>query len=428
MCVWSLLFNQMTTMEKLFNSYDVVIIGAGIVGLTTAYALHKARPDVTIAVIEKSDKPGTHQTGHNSGVIHAGIYYAPGSLKARLCAEGSMATRLFCEEHEIAYNVCGKLIVATSDDELLRMQALKDRACANGLDIRQVSQGELVEIEPSIRGVGALMSPTSGIVNYADICYALHERLANDGVSFHFDSAVTQLDERSDSITVESDQGICRASQLIACAGLQADRIAALSELSDDFRIIPFRGEYYRVADTALTDVNHLIYPVPEPSLPFLGVHLTPMIGGYKTVGPSAMVSLGRETYESNRPHLRDMMTSARFPGFWKLMMRNARAGVHELHGSLSKSIYLRRCQKYCPDLTAEDLQPHPPGIRAQAVDARGNMIDDFLLRETPRTIHVCNAPSPAATSAFPIGEEIAVRSLAKLTNHKQHPVGGSRV
>jgi len=395
--------------------FDAAIVGAGIVGLALAYFMLKARPGLQLVVVEKEAGPGLHQTGHNSGVIHAGIYYAAGSLKARLCKAGAAATKRFCRENGIAFEECGKLIVATDTDELPRLDELESRARANGLRVERIGAGEIAEREPHVRGKAALYSPASGIVDYARICRVLRDGLAAGGVTFRFGEAATRILETANGVTLGTTGGVYNVRLLLACAGLQADRIARMSGLGDDFRIVPFRGEYYRVSDKARVGVNHLIYPVPDPSLPFLGIHLTRMIGGYATVGPNAMLSLGRETYGGNSLVARDLMPSLAFPGFWKLMARSVRPGLRELAGAVSKSVYLRRCRRYAPGLALDDLEPHPPGIRAQAVGRDGRMIDDFLLRETRRTIHVCNAPSPAATSAFPIGAEIGRRALEKL-------------
>lgn len=396
---------------------DIIIIGAGIVGLATAAFLKRTRPELSIALIEKESLPGQHQTAHNSGVIHAGIYYAPGSLKARLCKAGAEQTRLFCDENNIPFDVCGKLIVATDDRELPALDTLRQRSEQNGLDFRMIEKAELAEIEPNVAGVRAILSPASGIVNYGLICRVLKDRLAEQGVAFHFDASVIGLRETAQEVTVETDKGSHTARIVVACAGLQADRIAAMSGLADDFRIIPFRGEYFRLSETANNLVKHLIYPVPDPSLPFLGVHLTKMIGGYTTVGPNAVFSFGRETYDGNGIVLSDTLRSITFPGFWKLMARSVKPGIHEMRGTLSRRVYLERCQRYCPSLTLADLQSYPPGIRAQAVNSDGKMIDDFLIRQTARTVHVCNAPSPAATSAFPIGAEIGDRILVKIAS-----------
>jgi (S)-2-hydroxyglutarate dehydrogenase len=393
----------------------IIVIGAGIVGLATTHYLRRERPDMRIVVIDKEDAPGKHQTGHNSGVIHAGIYYAPGSLKSRLCKAGAEETKRFCRENGIAFDDCGKLIVATDDSELAALDNLRQRAETNGLDIRMVSALEMAEIEPNVTGVGAILSPASGIVDYGEICRVLRARLAAEGVEFRFRTTVTGLRETSGEVTVETDAGNIAGEMVVACCGLQADRIADMSGLADDFRIIPFRGEYFRLSRKAGELVRHLIYPVPDPSLPFLGVHLTKMIGRYTTVGPNAVFSFGRETYERNDVVVADVARSLAFPGFWKLMSRSVVPGLHELRGTLSRRVYLERCRRYCPALTLEDLEPFPPGIRAQAVGRDGRMIDDFLLRQTARTIHVCNAPSPAATSAFPIGAEIGGQILQKI-------------
>ena len=326
-------------MQSSSDIYDLAILGAGIVGLATAHFLHQSAPDRKIVVIDKESGPGLHQTGHNSGVIHAGIYYAPGSLKAKLCTAGAKATKDFCDTHKIAYENCGKLIVATDASELSALDELERRATQNGQVVQPVSREELAEREPMVLGVQALFSPASGIVDYGEICRVLHRRLESSGVDFLFGQAVTGLEERTDNTVVTTSGGALSTRLVVACAGLQADRIAALSGVADDFRIIPFRGEYYRVADRSKVQVNHLIYPVPDPSLPFLGVHLTKMIGGYSTVGPNAMYSLGRETYAGNRPDWADLGRSLAFPGFWKLMARSLRPGLHELRGSLLKSV-----------------------------------------------------------------------------------------
>lgn len=401
--------------EGIMPQNDVVIVGGGILGLTTAWSLRNANPDLRITLLEKEKGPGLHQSGHNSGVIHAGIYYAPGSLKATLCKQGAARTKLFCEQHGIPFDTCGKLVVATEPHELPALENLGERSRANGLATTLIGGDELTEMEPNIVGLRALFSPASGIVSYARICATLRDLLAAQGVDFRFGAFVTNLDERPDEVVVETSVGDFSAGSAVACAGLQADRIAAMSGLADDFRIIPFRGEYYRLAPHLDQVVRHLIYPVPEPSLPFLGVHLTRMIGGYVTVGPNAVFSLGRETYGRSWPGAADIAASLAFPGFWRLARRFAKVGLQEMRGSLSRKVYLERCRRYCPMLTLADLQPYPSGLRAQAVGRDGRMIDDFLIRETARTLHVCNAPSPAATSAFPIGDTISARLLGKI-------------
>lgn len=394
--------------------YDFAVIGGGILGLASAYRLLQERPGASLVLLEKEAVLARHQTGHNSGVIHAGVYYQPGSLKARLCKEGAERTVRFCEENDVPYERCGKLIVATDGTEVQRLAGLEERVKANGLDYARVSKQELREREPEVTGEAALFVPATGIVDYGAICERLAAHVRAAGGEIRTGAAVTGIRERDSEVTVETGAGEATARSLIVCAGLQGDRMAMLAGLDIDFRVLPFRGEYYRVADSRRDLVKHLIYPVPDPSLPFLGVHLTRHIGGYLSVGPNAMLSFGRETYGGNYPVANDMADMMRFPGFYRLMARFAAAGLHELRGSLSKRVYLERCRKYCPSLDYDDLEPMEPGIRAQTVTGDGNLVDDFLFLETSRSLHVCNAPSPAATSALPIADEIVGRALGR--------------
>jgi len=394
--------------------HDFTIIGGGILGLATAYRLLRECPSARIVVLEKERGIARHQTGHNSGVIHAGVYYTPGSLKAKLCREGAERTVRFCEEHAIAHERCGKLITATDGAETARLKNLEERAVANGLDYENVSQDRLREIEPNVSGVAALLVPATGIVDYSQICSRLAELIREAGGEIRLDAAVRGIAERDAEITVETGAGDFTSRTLIVCAGLHGDRLATMAGIDIDFRVLPFRGEYYRVAAARGELVKRLIYPVPDPNLPFLGVHLTRIIDGSLTVGPNAMLSLGRETYSGNVPVPRDMADMMSFPGFYKLMARFASAGIYELRGSLSKQVYLERCRKYCPSLELDDLEYLEPGIRAQTVSSDGELIDDFLFLETPRSLHLCNAPSPAATSALPIADEIVSRALRK--------------
>ncbi|MFQ5626159.1 MAG: L-2-hydroxyglutarate oxidase [Methyloligellaceae bacterium] len=394
--------------------YDYVIIGGGILGLATGYRLACERPSARLVIIEKEQGLARHQTGHNSGVIHAGVYYTPGSAKARLCKQGAERTVRFCERHEIAYERCGKLIVAASAEEVARLNGLEERVIANGLDYERISAGRLKEIEPNIAGEAALLVHATGIVDYSQICARLADLIGEAGGEIRLGARVTGIRETDAEITVETNTGGVTARTLIVCAGLQADRVAMMSGLDIDFRVLPFRGEYYQVSAARGELVKRLIYPVPDPSLPFLGVHLTRQIGGALTVGPNAVLSFGRETYGANFPVPQDMADMMSFPGFYKLMARFAAAGLYELRGSLSKRVYLDRCRKYCPSLALDDLEPMEPGIRAQNVSSDGKLIDDFLFLETARSLHVCNAPSPAATSALPIADEIVSRALRK--------------
>lgn len=391
---------------------DLTLIGGGIVGIATALEIARANPGLSIRVLEKETALSRHQTGRNSGVIHAGIYYAPGSLKARFCREGLQETLKFSREHGIAVDQCGKLLVATSPEEVTRLNALQARALENGLDVQPVTAAELREREPDITGLAGLLSPATGIADYPAIVRKMAELLRAAGAEITLGAEVIAIEEGENAVTLRLASGeVITTRHLIVCAGLQADRLARMCGLGDDFAIVPFKGEYFRLAPRHDRIVQHLIYPVPDPALPFLGVHLTRMIGGFVTVGPNAVLSLSREGYAKLAPSFRDMVAMAGFPGFWRTMAANLATGLGEAANSAFRSRYLRLCQRYCPSLTLEDLLPHPPGIRAQAVMRDGSLVHDFLIRQTARTIHICNAPSPAATSAIPIARHI--RDLA---------------
>lgn len=387
---------------------DLTIIGGGIVGIATAMEISRAWPGITICVLEKEAALSLHQTGRNSGVIHAGIYYAPGSLKARFCREGLVETLRFSRENGIPVDQCGKLLVATNPVEVDRLRALAVRALANGLDVRAVSAAELKEREPNITGLEALLSPATGIADYPAIVRKMADQLRDVGCDITLGAAVTAIKEAANDVTLRLASGeVLKTRNLVVCAGLQADRLAQMCGLGNDFAIVPFKGEYYRLAPRNDNIVQHLIYPVPDPALPFLGVHLTRMIGGYVTVGPNAVLALSREGYAKIAPSMRDMVAMAGFPGFWRTMRDNLRTGLSEAASSAFRNRYLQSCQRYCPSLELEDLRPHPPGIRAQAVMRDGTLVHDFLIRQTRRTIHICNAPSPAATSAIPIARHV---------------------
>ncbi|MFF3702993.1 MULTISPECIES: L-2-hydroxyglutarate oxidase [Pseudomonas] len=392
--------------------YDYCIIGGGIVGLATAMALLKRQPGASLVILEKETTLARHQTGHNSGVIHAGIYYAPGSLKADLCKRGAQATKDFCDTHAIKYEVCGKLLVASNQLEVQRMQALYERSQQNGLKVERLDAAELRRREPNIVGLGGLFLDATGIVDYKQVCQAMAKVIQAAGGEICLDTRVAAIAESGDSVTISSEDRVWRARQLVACAGLQSDRLAALAGVRIDHQIIPFRGEYFRLPATKNQIVNHLIYPIPDPELPFLGVHLTRMIDGSVTVGPNAVLGLGRENYGKFSINWRDVAQYASFPGFWKTLWNNLGSGTTEMKNSLFKRGYLEQCRKYCPSLEVDDLLPYEAGIRAQAVMRDGTLVHDFLFAETPRMVHVCNAPSPAATSAIPIGEMIADRLL----------------
>ena len=390
--------------------YDYCIIGGGIIGLATAMRLLEGKPGSSLILIEKEEALGKHQTGHNSGVIHAGIYYPPGSLKAELCRKGAEATKVFCAENGIRFETCGKLLVATSALEIQRMDALYERSKQNTIEVHRVSEGELREREPNISGRGALFVPSTGIVSYAEVCQAMGRRIAALGGEIRLSTRVTGIHETIDAVDVASQGESWRAKKLVACAGLQSDRLAVLAGLAIEHRIVPFRGEYFRLPADKNDIVHHLIYPIPDPALPFLGVHLTRMIDGSVTVGPNAVIGFAREGYPRLSVNLADMADYALFPGFWKTVFANRKSAVMELRNSLWKSGYLEECRKYCPSLALADLLPYEAGIRAQAVRKDGALIHDFLFAETDRMLHVCNAPSPAATSAIPIAEMIVGR------------------
>ena len=392
-------------------TYRHCIVGGGIVGLATAAELIRRDPAARIIVLEKEAGLARHQTGHNSGVIHAGIYYAPGSLKARLCREGAEATKAFCRATGIPFETCGKLLVATTPAEMARMEALKGRAAENGIAIEEISAATLRHIEPNVAGLGAILVPATGIVDYRRICEALAERLRDAGVEIRTQATVTAIAEDGQGVDVVLAGGErIRAGSLVACAGLQSDRVAAMAGLNPTHRIVPFRGEYYTLPASKSAIVTHLIYPIPDPALPFLGVHLTRMIDGRVTLGPNAVLGFDREGYPKGSLRLSDVRDMAGFPGFWKMARRNWRSGLDEFRNSISRRGYLELCRKYCPSLTLDDLGAPGAGIRAQAVMADGTLQQDFLFLDSPRQLHVCNAPSPAATSAMPIARLIVDR------------------
>ncbi|MEH6473756.1 MAG: L-2-hydroxyglutarate oxidase [Halopseudomonas sp.] len=394
------------------NTYDYLVVGGGIVGLSTAWQLQQQCPDKRIVLLEKESEFAKHQTGHNSGVIHAGVYYEPGSLKAEFCREGVDKTINFCRENGIDFDQCGKLLVATNDQEHERMLALYARCQQNQLDIELLDAEQLKLREPNIEGVGAILVKTTGIVDYRQVCNKMAERFRELGGKTQLETKVTGLEESSEEIRVDTNQGALSCRYLICCSGLMADRMTRMLGIPTDFQIVPFRGEYYRLPPEKNDIVNHLIYPIPDPKLPFLGVHLTRMIDGSVTVGPNAVQGWKREGYGKINISLRDIWDMLRFPGFWRVLKEHLGTGLIETKNSWWKPGYLRLVQKYCPSVQLDDLQPYPAGIRAQAVLRDGSLVHDFLFAESPRSLHVCNAPSPAATSAIPIGNHIVERVL----------------
>ena len=378
-------------------------------------------------VLEKESGLAHHQTGHNSGVIHSGIYYEPGSLKADLCRRGAEATKEFCSEHGVPVTTQGKLLVATDDGDAARLAGLQERAAANHVEAVRLSASELTEIEPHVRGVGALLVPATGSVDYTQVCQTMAKVVRTAGGEICTGMQVTGLKESASGVSITgqyrtgTDSGPrdrhWTAQHLVVCAGLQADRLARLAGVDSEARIIPFRGEYYRLSDSKRTIVRHLIYPIPDPELPFLGVHLTPMVDGRVTVGPNAVLGFSREGYRKLSVSIRDVADTLSFPGFWNVARTNFHSGAMEMRNSLSKRGYLGAVRRYCPDLQLADLLPEEAGIRAQAVLRDGTLVHDFLFTQTDRTLHVINAPSPAATSAIPIGDMIAERLFASSTS-----------
>lgn len=398
--------------------FDYVIVGGGIVGVSTAWQLKQQYPDKSILLVEKEAGFSRHQTGHNSGVIHAGVYYAPGSLKADFCKRGVERTVSFCAKHNIPVENCGKLLVATNAVELERMQALFERCQQNELDVALLDAAQLKLAEPNITGLGAIYVKTTSIVNYRLVTEKMAEEFKALGGEVCLSTEVVGLNETEQEISVQcryKGSPITFHSQfLVSCSGLMADRMTKMLGLATDFQIIPYRGEYYRLAPKHNQVVKHLIYPIPDPELPFLGVHLTRMIDGSVTVGPNAVQGFKREGYGKVNISVRDVWEMLSFSGFWKVTVKNLKTGLVEMKNSLWKPGYLQLVRKYCPSIELADLQPYPAGIRAQAVLSDGTLVHDFLFAESPRSLHVCNAPSPAATSAMPIGEYICQKIAQK--------------
>ena len=402
------------------REFDFIVVGGGIIGLATARQLQQDFPGARVAVLEKEPQLASHQTGHNSGVIHAGVYYAPGSLKARFCREGNLATKQFCREQGIDFQECGKLLVATDTLEAERMQALLTRCAENQIEAVALDRQQLRDREPHVSGVAAVWVPSTGIVDYRQVAAKLAEQVTAQGGEIHCNCRVTQLREKQ-QIEVETTTGLFKADFLVGCAGLHSDRLVQLSGQQPNFKIIPFRGEYYRLTAQKSRIVNHPIYPIPDPELPFLGIHLTPMIDGSLTVGPNATLAFAREGYRRWQIDLRDCAEMLSYSGLHRLLLKYPRSTLLELKNSLYKPGYLKQVNKYCPLIESADLRPYPAGVRAQAVGPNGEMLNDFLFVETPRSLIVGNAPSPAATSAMPIAKHICER-IATLRGGEPEP------
>ena len=387
-----------------------VVVGGGIVGLATAWQILRAIPAAGVTVLEKESRWGIHQTGHNSGVIHAGVYYRPGSLKARLCRAGNASMVEFCRHHGIPVKVCGKLIVATDPTELPRLHALRQRAADNDLAVTLLDQRQVGEHEPHLACLAALHVPSTGIVDFSAVSAALARLLAGAGADLRPGVAVVGIRTGAREVVAETTAGPVIGDVLVNCAGLHSDRVARLAGLRPAIRIIPFRGEYHQLRPERAALVRGLIYPVPDPRLPFLGVHLTRMIDGSVHAGPNAVLALSREGYRWHQARLRDLAEVAGYPGTWRLVRRHAGYGVAELRRSLSRRAFARDLARLVPELSPADLEPAPAGVRAQAVARDGALVDDFLIVVGDRHVHLLNAPSPAATSALEIAKEITAR------------------
>ena len=387
---------------------DVVIIGGGIVGLAAGLAVLRRFPSIRLMLIEKESAWGAHQTGHNSGVIHSGIYYAPGSKKALLCNAGRTSMIAFCREHGIPHEVCGKIIIATSADELPRLETLRQRAQANGVEIQAITREEAREIEPNVECVSGLRVPGTGIVDFKRVCEKMAELLQEAGAELRLNSPALALRKTTGGFEVDTPSGVVEAAFVINCAGLHSDRVARMAGLDPQAKIVPFRGEYYELKPERRNLVKHLIYPVPNPEFPFLGVHYTRMIDGNVHCGPNAVLALKREGYHKTDVSLHDAWESLTYPGFWKLARKHLGEGWQEVLRSFSKRRFTRSLQRMIPCIREEDLLPSHAGVRAQALDPAGKLVDDFLFVKGPASLHVCNAPSPAATSSLEIGAVIA--------------------
>ncbi len=394
---------------------DVVIIGGGIVGLATAYRLTEQFPDKQVVVLEKEAELAHHQTGHNSGVLHSGIYYKPGSLKAVNCREGKKAMEAFCEQENIEYEICGKVIVAIDENELPALQRIYERGLANGVVCELIDRERLHELEPHAAGIKAIHVPEAGIVNYRQVCQRLAERVQERGSQVVTRARVTGIRQSASEVVVESTAGAFTAEHLVNCAGLHCDRVTKLSGQQPEAKIVPFRGEYFELKPEAKHLCKNLIYPVPDPKFPFLGVHFTRMVGGHVECGPNAVLAFAREGYTLTDVNLGDLIESLTYPGFIRMAGKHWRMGMGEMWRSISKAAFVRALQRLMPEIRAEHLEPAPAGVRAQAVTRDGGLVDDFLIQEHGRVVNVNNAPSPAATASLNIGRTVVEKLAARI-------------
>jgi L-2-hydroxyglutarate oxidase len=392
----------------------VAIIGGGILGLATAYRLTQEHPECRVVILEKEAELGQHQTGHNSGVLHSGIYYRPGSLKAINCREGKKAMEAFCAAEGIDYEICGKVIVATSEAELPALQNIYERGQANGVRCALIDREHLHELEPHAAGIKAIHVPESGIVDYLQVCQRLAQRIQERDGRIVTNACVTAMQRSGDQLTLQSPAGDFTVNYVVNCAGLHSDRVTALSGQQPEVKIVPFRGEYYEVKPSAQHLCRNLIYPVPDPSFPFLGVHFTRMIHGGIECGPNAVLAFAREGYHKTDINLADLAETLTYPGFLKMAAKYWQTGLGEMWRSFSKAAFVKALQHLLPEIQAADLASAPAGIRAQAIAPDGALVDDFMIQESARIVNVCNAPSPAATASLNIGKLIVEKLVQR--------------
>lgn len=394
---------------------DFLVVGGGIVGLATAWRLSQRFPDAKINLLEKEAQVGKHQSGRNSGVLHSGIYYKPGSLRATTCKSGKLAMQEFCQREEIRYEICGKIIVAVGADEVTRLDAIHERGLQNGIRCQLIDEREMREIEPHVAGVKAIHVPEAGIVDYPAVCQRLSQKLTAAGHRVGLNQRVTAIRAGSIHVEVRTATDTYHTGFLVSCGGLYSDRLVKLAGLKPPAKIVPFRGEYYELTEERRSLCRNLIYPVPDPAFPFLGVHFTRMVSGDVECGPNAVFALAREGYSWGNIKLGELAESLRYGGFLKLAARNWRMGLGEIHRSLSKAAFVKALQRLIPAIRSEELRPCRAGVRAQALTPEGTMVDDFLWVSEGRMVHVCNAPSPAATASLEIGTQIVNRVEAQL-------------
>ncbi len=396
--------------------YDISIIGSGIVGLSAAYKIKERNPGLNILLIDKESGVSRHQTGNNSGVIHSGIYYKPGSLKAKNCTYGYKLLLDFCDRYDIEYDICGKIIVATNQEEIDKLNFLYDRGNQNGLTgLRMLKKDQLKAYEPNVDGMAGVFVPQTGIIDFKVVSDKIFQLLKENGVEFRFDEKVINVRKENQGAVIETKKGDYHTKLVVNCAGLYSDKIAKMTFPDIDVKIVPFRGEYYKIKKERSSLVNNLIYPVPDPSFPFLGVHFTRMIHGGIEAGPNAVLALAREGYKKTDLNLIELIETLAWPGFQKIAMKYWKMGFGEMYRSFSKKAFTRALQKLIPDIRESDLETGGAGVRAQACDRKGGLVDDFLIYENNFAVNVCNAPSPAATSSLSIGETVAEKVLQHL-------------